>query len=90
MDIGYNPATGADNLSVTLMTQCTACIQNITNSSTYTEKNQAVGLNEDELIKALNPQLDFVGTYAYILWYLIGLPANTFAFCVWIQKQVRN
>lgn len=46
------------------------------------------GLPEADLIKAVNPDLDFIRTYAYILWYIIGLPANTIAFCVWIQRQV--
>ena len=90
MELGNLTVTGAGNFSTTLTTPCTACIQNMTNTSmTYTEKNMGYGLSDQELMKALNPGLYFVGTYAYILWYVIGLPANTFAFCVWIQRQVR-
>lgn len=85
MAVEYDTAA---NISAAVTT-CTLCHQNMTNtSSTFEEKNMGYGLPEADLIKAVNPDLDFIRTYAYILWYIIGLPANTIAFCVWIQRQV--
>lgn len=47
------------------------------------------GLHEDQIVEAISPGLTVIGTYAYILWYSIGFPANTIALVTWIQRQVK-
>lgn len=62
-------------------------IRNVTGN--FTGNVTGYGLTEEEIIYYLRPSLHYFTTYAYILWYAIGLPANTVAFLVWIQRKVR-
>ena len=69
-----------------LITNCTMCNETLGNGTTLPLMTHY--LSEAQIIYNLNSTLWLMPAYAYIVWYIIGIPANFIAFAVWIQRKV--